>query len=243
MRYAIGLPTVGEFGDPRVLADLATLAAGNGWSGVQLWDHVLYHEPGWAVASPTVVAGAVAAATDLHIMLTVALPRRQVQDVARDTATLASLARGGVTLVATIGSMDSEYANFGLDASLPGRGARLDDGLARLTRLWDEWGVPRLPIWCGGRWPRKVGLRRAARWQGAMPTFDDQRERNPDPEAVRAAAALVPGLDLAIEGVSPTPLLPSYADAGVTWWIEAFGWWRGGVEAARARILAGPPSP
>jgi hypothetical protein len=29
--------------------------------------------------------------------------------------------------------------------------------------------------------------------------------------------------------------------AGLTWWIEAMGWWRGGVDDARHRILAGPP--
>jgi len=32
-----------------------------------------------------------------------------------------------------------------------------------------------------------------------------------------------------------------YVDAGLTWWIEAMGWWRGGVDGARERIAAGPP--
>ena len=29
---------------------------------------------------------------------------------------------------------------------------------------------PRIPIWRGGRWPSKAPFRRAARWDGVMPT-------------------------------------------------------------------------
>src|SRR5262249_1271821 len=29
---------------------------------------------------------------------------------------------------------------------------------------------PRIPVWCGGRWPNKAPFRRAARWDGGMPT-------------------------------------------------------------------------
>jgi hypothetical protein len=32
-----------------------------------------------------------------------------------------------------------------------------------------------------------------------------------------------------------------YAEAGLTWWIEALGWWRGGPEDALARVRQGPP--
>ena len=32
-----------------------------------------------------------------------------------------------------------------------------------------------------------------------------------------------------------------YAEAGLTWWIEALGWWRGAPEDALARIRRGPP--
>ncbi len=49
--YAIGLPNVGEFGEPSVLVDLAVAAEKAGWDGVYLWDHVLYHEPSWPVRS------------------------------------------------------------------------------------------------------------------------------------------------------------------------------------------------
>jgi hypothetical protein len=32
-----------------------------------------------------------------------------------------------------------------------------------------------------------------------------------------------------------------YRDAGLTWWIEALGWWRGTPADALTRIRQGPP--
>ena len=250
MRRAIGLPTVGEFGDVRTLLDLAVAAEEHGWDGVQLWDHLLYHEPGWPVTSSTVAAAAIAAATRrLRIILTVVLPRRQVQDVAQDTAAIDALSGRRLTLVAIIGSIDREYTDFGLDPDPVARGRALDDRLDRLVELWSQWDVPRIPIWCGGRWPRRAGLRRAARFDGAMPIFDNQREAMVPVDEFDRAASFVRGLaarpvDIALEGATAagqTGLAP-YAGAGLTWWIEACGWWRGGVDPARSRIAAGPPA-
>ncbi|WP_432968678.1 LLM class flavin-dependent oxidoreductase [Dactylosporangium sp. CA-233914] len=248
MRHAIGLPTVGQFGSARTLVDLAVAAERHGWDGVHLWDHLLYDEPDWPVTSPTVAAAAIAAATSrVRIILTVTVPRRQVQEVAQDTAALAELSGGRLTLVATLGSIDEEYTAFGLDPDLRARGRALDERLARLQSLWREWGKDPVPIWCAARWPRTVGLRRASRFAGAMPIFDDQRSVPVPVADVSGAAALVPGKDLALEGFTDGPAdaerLRAYADAGVTWWIEALGWWRGDLAAARARIAAGPPGP
>src|SRR5262245_29299287 len=81
LRYAAGLPVVGEFGDPAVLLDLAVAAEENGWDGVYLWDHLLYSEATWPVANPVVCLAAIAARTTrvrLGILMT-ALPRRRVQ--------------------------------------------------------------------------------------------------------------------------------------------------------------------
>jgi alkanesulfonate monooxygenase SsuD/methylene tetrahydromethanopterin reductase-like flavin-dependent oxidoreductase (luciferase family) len=247
VRYAVGLPTVGQFGDVRALLDLAVAAERHGWDGVHLWDHVLYHEPGWPVTSPVVAAAAIAAATErVRIILTVAVPRRQVQEVAQDSAAIAALSGGRLTLVATLGSMDREYAEFGLDPDLRARGRAMDERLDRLGELWREWGAPPVPIWCGARWPRRAGLRRAARFDGAMPTFEDQRVANVPPADFAAAAACVPGLDVALEGATTGPAdaagLQPYAEAGMTWWIEALGWWRGDLAAAAARVAAGPPA-
>ena len=33
-----------------------------------------------------------------------------------------------------------------------------------------------------------------------------------------------------------------YVDAGLTWWIEALGWWRGSPQDAMSRVRQGPPA-
>ena len=251
--YAVGLPTVGEFGDVHGLVGLAVAAEQHGWDGVHLWDHVLYHKPSWPVASPVVAAGAIAAATSrVRIILTVALSRRQVQDVSQDTAGIDALSRRRLRVLATIGSMDREYSEFGLDADLRRRGRALDERLDRLVELWSRWMVPLIPNWCGGRWPHRPGLRRAARFNGAMPTFAHQRQANVPSEEFTAAASFVrqhaPGVvDIALEGATngsqQDQRVAAYANAGATWWIEALGWWRGDLDAARSRVSAGPSRP
>jgi alkanesulfonate monooxygenase SsuD/methylene tetrahydromethanopterin reductase-like flavin-dependent oxidoreductase (luciferase family) len=274
-RYAVGLPNVGEFGDPTVLVELAVLAELHGWDGVYLWDHVLFHDATWPVANPTVVAGAMAAATNrVRLMVVHVLPRRRPQLVAKEAVTLDHLSAGRLTLVATIGSMDLEFEGFGESADLRGRGASLDAALEQVCALWAGSAAvrmtpppvqrPRIPIWCGGRWPNRAPLRRAARFDGVMPTFVDQISRVVPPEELAAALDVVraardggggvgfdSGFDVVMEGATePGPaaadLVSSYADVGLTWWIEAMGWWRAepghAVAAARQRIAAGPPT-
>jgi hypothetical protein len=67
-------------------------------------------------------------------------------------------------------------------------------------------------------------------------------------QAASFVRGLAPGpVEIAIEGASDGPAaagqVAPYAAAGATWWIEAFGWWRGGREVATSRITAGPPPP
>ncbi|MQA24978.1 MAG: LLM class flavin-dependent oxidoreductase [Micromonosporaceae bacterium] len=272
---AVGLPNVGEFGDPRVLVDLATAAEEHGWDGVFLWDHVLYHQPDWPVANPTVALAAIAARTERVRLgpLMTALPRRRAQVAAREVATLDALSGGRVIFGAALGSMDAEYSAFGESASLRDRAGRLEESLAALDELWRGREVrfrgrhvvvdgvrmapttqrPRPPIWCAGRWPARSGFRRAARWDGVMPTHADfGKGTTMPPAALREALAVIAaerggldGFDVALEGRtaagSAARTVASYAAVGLTWWVEAMGWWRGGVAAARARILTGPP--
>ncbi|GGS91347.1 LLM class flavin-dependent oxidoreductase [Nonomuraea spiralis] len=256
VRFAVGLPNVGEFGDPALLTDLAVGAEEHGWDGVFVWDHLLYHQPGWPVVSPTVVVSAIAARTRrirLGVLMT-ALPRRRVQTVAKETATLDVLSGGRLVFGAGLGSLDAEYADFGEDPDLKARAARLDQGLEELTRLWERLPPgpvqkPRIPVWCPGRWPVLAGFRRAARWDGAMPTFRDFGRERPVPvgEFARVADFLaaqrgsLEGFDLALEGRAADGLVEGYAAAGMTWWVEAMGWWRGGVADARRTIETGPP--
>jgi alkanesulfonate monooxygenase SsuD/methylene tetrahydromethanopterin reductase-like flavin-dependent oxidoreductase (luciferase family) len=205
----------------------------------------------------------------LGVLMT-ALPRRRTHVVARETATLDVLSGGRLVLGAGIGSMDAEYRAFGEDPDLRVRGQRLDSSLGRLAAFWSGEPVPmpsgdlvrmlptpvqrpRVPVWCAGRWPNRPGFRRAARWDGVVATFVDAGRTVPVPVADFAAAVRfvadergsLAGFDVALEGWSEPAnayaTVAPYVDAGLTWWIEAMGWWRGGVEAARDRIEAGPP--
>ena len=252
LRYAVGLPTVGEFGDVRALTDLAISAERHGWDGVQLWDHLLFEESGWPVASSTVAAAVIAANTArIRIILTVVLPRRQVQEVAQDTAAIHALSGGRLTVLATIGASDQEYTDFRLDPDLRTRGRMLDERLDTLTRLWSQWGVDHVPIWCGARWPRRVGVRRAARFDGVLPIFDGQPTRDAAVADVAEAVSFARGLagdrfEVAMEGAtdpaSAAERIAPYASAGLTWWVEALGWWRGNRTDAATRIAQGPPA-
>src|SRR5205807_8329025 len=63
-KHALHIPTVGEFADPRVLADLAAAADERGWDGFFLWDHLLRPETEPPEVADTLTAlAAVASAT------------------------------------------------------------------------------------------------------------------------------------------------------------------------------------
>jgi hypothetical protein len=108
---------------------------------------------------------------------------------------------------------------------------------------------PRVPIWVAGTWPAKPGFRRAARWDGTFPTFRGLGHGdNVAPELLAEAVGFVREhrapdagpFDVVLEGSTPGAPLDEYVEAGLTWWVEKLGWWRGDLEATRRRILAGP---
>lgn len=279
IRYAIGVPTVGEYGDPRLIADLARDAEASGWDGFFIWEHVLYHEPSTPVADSTVALAAAAMATErvrLGAMVT-PVARRRPWKLARETASLDALSGGRLVLGAGLGSMAEEYSAFGEDADPRVRAEKLDEGLEILAGLWSGAPLsfegshfrvtdaqmrpppvqaPRIPVWVGGRWPNKAPFRRAARWDGVMPTHSGYPLGETMPPAdLRAILEYIaahrerPGpFDVVLEGrtdaAEPDAALEQirpYIDVGVTWWVEALGWWRGPLAAARQRIGQGPP--
>ncbi len=276
---AVGVPNVGPFGDPLLLVEMAVAAEQHGWDGFFVWDHQLWPDPAWAVADPVVVISAVAARTArirIGILVNV-LARRRVGKVARESLTLDQLSGGRLVFGAGLGAAAEEFTAFGESGDARERAARLDESLHLLDELWRGEPVtvhgqyltaedvtmrprpvqqPRIPIWCGGRWPNQAPFRRAARWDGVMPTHRDYGlgETMPADELravlryTREHRSSAGPFDVALEGwtdgTAPdrggSRVIP-YRDAGLTWWIEALGWWRGAPSDALARIRQGPP--
>ena len=279
LRFAVGVPNVGPFGDARLLTDLAVAAEDSGWDGFFLWDHLLYMYQNWPVADPTVVIAAVAARTSrvrFGVLMNL-LARRRVGKVARESVTLDHLSGGRLIVGAGLGSLAAEFASFGESADPRRRAAALDESLSALTALWRGEPVtfhgehvtiddvtmlpvpvqrPRIPIWCGGRWPHRAPFRRAARWDGVMPTHTGYGLGETMPPSELATVLRYLGehrdsaapLDVALEGRTDgsaadrgAAQVRPYREAGLTWWVEALGWWRGSPADALARVRQGPP--
>jgi alkanesulfonate monooxygenase SsuD/methylene tetrahydromethanopterin reductase-like flavin-dependent oxidoreductase (luciferase family) len=129
---------------------------------------------------------------------------------------------------------------------------------------------PRIPTWVVGVWPRMKSMRRVAKYDGWIPNFappgaagidplEQQRTYTPEvaaeaiawirAERERAGLADRPfdivqeGTTSGVDRAADAAVVRPWAEAGVTWWLEAD--WNvpaGRVEAyARARVLAGPP--
>jgi alkanesulfonate monooxygenase SsuD/methylene tetrahydromethanopterin reductase-like flavin-dependent oxidoreductase (luciferase family) len=208
---AVGLPNVGEYGDPRLLVDLACRAEASGWDGVFIWDHLAYHEPSWAVADPYITVAAIAAHTSrVRVgVLIAALARRRPWKFAREMATLDVLSEGRLIVGVGLGSQpQEEFAAFGEDPEPRRRHELIDEGLDIVCGLWSgepfsyqgqHYRVaeslflpapiqrPRPPIWIGGRWPTRRSFRRAARFDGVFPTFEGVgHAERPTPEQLKA---------------------------------------------------------
>jgi hypothetical protein len=110
-------------------------------------------------------------------------------------------------------------------------------------------------------WPNKAPMRRAARWDGAIPAMAGmEAARPPDVSEVRELVRFLRGcraengladrpFDIVIGGMSPVgpaaghDLVGPLADLGITWWDERMPW---GDDLERAepilrRIEQGPP--
>lgn len=274
VHFAVGIPNVGPYADPSLIADLAVLAEDCGWDGVFCWDHL--SRLGEPATDPQVALAAAAVATQrvrLGAMVT-PLARRRPAKVARETVALDQLSEGRLILGVGLGSRDDEeFGDFGDAADRVTRGQQLDEALAVVTALWtgrpvahqathyrarSEAGFrpvpvqqPRIPIWVAGRWPARPGFRRAARYDGVFPVFDDVGMPGCcTPEQLADVVAYtrsqrdpgLPELDVAVQGWSPAPApLAEYAEAGLTWWVESCGPGFGDADTLRKRIADGPP--
>ena len=194
IRYAVDLPTFGDYSNPRTLAEMAHEAEQAGWDGFFVWDHILGEKnPQLAVGDPWIALAAIAVRTEFIRFgpLVTPLPRRRPWKVARETVSLDHLSGGRLILGVGLGyPPDADFETFGEDADDQVRARKLDEGLQVITGLWsgqpfshrgDFYKVsdvqflpppvqsPRVPIWVAGLWPNKAPFRRAARWDGVVP--------------------------------------------------------------------------
>jgi alkanesulfonate monooxygenase SsuD/methylene tetrahydromethanopterin reductase-like flavin-dependent oxidoreductase (luciferase family) len=260
MRFSINIPNFGDFSDPRTVAAVAAAAERAGWDGLFVWDHVVHDHDAKPFGDPWMLLTAAALATSRIRLGTLVTPvaRRRPQQLARQVATLDGLSGGRVVFGAGLGGpVESEYGSFGEPTDPVVLAERLDEGLDLLARYWSGEPVdhdgrhhrvrgvtllpatvqrPRPPVWIAGFWPHRRPMRRAARWDGAVPLFADARHGHAPPaDQVRDLVSYVgkhrgerngTPFEIVLGGASPADparardLIGPLADAGATWWDE-----------------------
>jgi alkanesulfonate monooxygenase SsuD/methylene tetrahydromethanopterin reductase-like flavin-dependent oxidoreductase (luciferase family) len=278
LRFAVGVPNLREYADPRLIAALARETQDSGWDALFVWDHLADADPAVPATDPWIAIAAAAARTDtlrLGVMVT-PLARRRPWKLARESVAMDLLCDGRFHLgVGLGGDGEAEFAAFGEDASARGRAERLDEGLEILCRLWsgkpvafagDHYTVqaqftpvpvqqPRIPIWVGGAWPNRRPFRRAARFDGVFPIrLGLGHTEMMDPQELAEVIAYVAEhrphgepFDVVYEGLTDgvdrgadREKVDRYRAAGLTWWVEKLGWFRGDLADVRRRIRSGP---
>ncbi|HEX8112291.1 MAG TPA: LLM class flavin-dependent oxidoreductase [Kofleriaceae bacterium] len=262
MRFSINIPNFGDFADPRTVATVAAAAEEAGWDGLFVWDHVVHDKAkrrGQPFADPWMLLTAAALATSRLRLGTMVTPvaRRRPEQLARQVATLDVLSGGRVIFCAGLGGpIEDEFGSFGDTTDPVVLAERLDEGLELMGRYWSGEQVnhqgshyrvrdvtllpapvqrPRPPVWIGGFWPHRRPMRRAARWDGAVPLFTAAGHGQVPPlEEVRELVAYIgrhregraEPFELVLGGASPAgpaearETIAALAEAGATWWDE-----------------------
>jgi alkanesulfonate monooxygenase SsuD/methylene tetrahydromethanopterin reductase-like flavin-dependent oxidoreductase (luciferase family) len=261
VRFSINIPNFGDFADAEAVARVASAAEAAGWDALFVWDHVVHRKRlRRSFGDPWMLLTAAALATTRIQLgpLVTPVPRRRPQQLARQVSTLDNLSDGRVIFGAGLGGpIEDEYGSFGEPTDPKLLAERLDEGLDLLERYWSGEPVthhgrhydvddvtllptpvqrPRVPVWIGGFWPSRPPMRRAARWDGAVPLFESAKHGHPPPvDEVRDLVAYVRShrdsdperpFEVVLGGPSPTgaadarDLLGPLIEAGATWWDE-----------------------
>jgi alkanesulfonate monooxygenase SsuD/methylene tetrahydromethanopterin reductase-like flavin-dependent oxidoreductase (luciferase family) len=261
MRFSINIPNFGDFADARAVARVAVAAEQAGWDGLFVWDHVVHDKRrrhGRPFGDPWMLLTAAALATSRIRLGTLVTPvaRRRPEQLARQVATLDSLSGGRVIFGAGLGGpIEDEFGSFGEATDPRVLAERLDEGLELLGRYWSGEPVdhrgrhyevrdvtllpastqrPRPPVWVGGFWPHRRPMRRAARWDGAVPLFNDALHGHvPPADQVRDVVAYLhqhrtdtTPFEIVLGGATPGDPAEARAaiepliEAGATWWDE-----------------------
>jgi alkanesulfonate monooxygenase SsuD/methylene tetrahydromethanopterin reductase-like flavin-dependent oxidoreductase (luciferase family) len=261
VRCSVNIPNFGDFADPRAVAQVAVAAEAAGWDALFVWDHVVHDKQARGrqpLGDPWMLLTAAALATSRIRLgpLVTPVARRRPEQLARQVATLDVLSGGRVVFGAGLGGpIEDEFGSFGDTTDPVVLAERLDEGLELLARYWTGEPVdhegrhyrvrhtalhpvpaqrPRPPVWIAGYWPHRRPMRRAARWDGAVPLFLSARHgQAPPPQEVRDLARYLAEqrgdragepFEIVVGGVSEpasaNDLLGPLLEAGATWWDE-----------------------
>src|SRR5262249_391187 len=287
MQFSINIPNFGDFADPRTVAAVASAAEQAGWDGLFVWDHVAHRRHRVPYGDPWMLLTAAALATSRIRLGTLVTPvaRRRPQQLARQVATLDAVSGGRVIFAAGLGGpIEDGDGSFGgppgpvVLAEPPREGLeelrqryRSGEPVNHDGRHFQARDVamlpatvqrPRPPVWIGGFWPHRPPMRRAARWDGAVPLFTDARHGHAPPvDQVRDLVAYIHRhrsdelrdrpFEIVLGGVSPgdaakaRDLLGPLVDAGATGWDERQLQGSdeiGRLAPVRSRIEQGPPA-
>ena len=268
VRYGIEVVPFGPYAEPGPVVELARAAEAAGWEALAIWDHCHFWG---GVADPWVTLAAVACATERLRLVTdvVPVPRYRPHLVARSVHALDARSGGRVVLGAGLGVAE-DLGPVGDHRDDRTRAAMTDEALDLVVRWcagetveyrgehYVAEGVqvasravqaPRVPVWIGG-WSRPA-LRRAARWDGwTAAVIDETAAVRCPPEGIAGSVQRLrelgvgPDFDVAVNGTTAPGergLVPEYAEAGATWWLESVFGLRGSHEEMLERVAAGPP--
>ncbi len=131
MQIGIGLPMRTTGVEPEVLLDMAARADAGPFSSLAVADRVVF-----PAQEPLIALAAVIGVTRRIRLMTSALlvPTRETTLLARQAATLDALSGGRFSLGVGVGVREADYEATGF--AFRRRGARLDEQLAELRRLW-----------------------------------------------------------------------------------------------------------
>lgn len=268
MKFGISIANFGVSVRPQDYARLAREAEEVGWDGFFLWDHVHFGR-GNSNLDPWIVLATIACNTEsirigTHIT---PLPRRRPQKVAREAVSLDYLSDGRMILGVGLGEPSkTEFAVFGEPTDLKVRAKMLDESLEIITCLWSgkpcnyegvyrkAMGVrfepqplqkPRIPIWVGGRWPKKGAFKRAARFDGVTPIGVGNPSRF---QAMMEYVNRHRKNKGKFDWICYNPYLSKpkrnqvaseYKDIGATWYLESWGALP--LDRQLKRLARGPP--
>jgi alkanesulfonate monooxygenase SsuD/methylene tetrahydromethanopterin reductase-like flavin-dependent oxidoreductase (luciferase family) len=214
VKFGLDVATTGQWGDVRLLTELARSAEEAGWDGFFVWD-VFLTDDDIPVADPWVALASIAATTSrirIGAMVT-PLVRRLPWEVARQTAAIDHLSGGRLIFGAGLGSGNREFERLGLPTDLRERAQSVEANLDLIQRLWSGESVtttgpnfqlngvrlaptpvqrPRIPTWLAAGWPRLRPIHRAAAWDGVYLMTNNQvtNQRLTPAEVVEAVTAI-----------------------------------------------------